>query len=106
MIICNVLNDVSKCYYVAEMDEIKYEYQYQYQYPVKLDYFFSQFQSLYAIFKHLSNMRCVDELLIPFNTLAESEKIMKFCSESIFLKISSVSPITWGERNLHLVTAS
>jgi hypothetical protein len=29
MIICNVLNDVSKCYYVAEMDEIKYQYQYQ-----------------------------------------------------------------------------
>jgi hypothetical protein len=27
MIICNVLNDVSKCYYVAEMDEIKYQYQ-------------------------------------------------------------------------------
>jgi hypothetical protein len=27
MIICNVLNDMSKCYYVAEMDEIKYQYQ-------------------------------------------------------------------------------
>jgi hypothetical protein len=26
IIICNVLNDVSKCYYVAEMDEIKYQY--------------------------------------------------------------------------------
>jgi hypothetical protein len=35
----------------------------------------------------------VDELLIPFNTLAESEKIMKFCSEYIFSIISSVSPI-------------
>jgi hypothetical protein len=26
----------------------------------------------------------VEELLIPFNTLAETEKIMKFDSESIF----------------------
>jgi hypothetical protein len=32
MVSCNVLNDVSKCYYVAEMDENKYQYQYQYQY--------------------------------------------------------------------------
>jgi hypothetical protein len=32
-------------------------------------------------------------LLIPFNTLAESEKIMKFCSESNFSMISSVSAI-------------
>jgi hypothetical protein len=29
MVSCNVLNDVSKCYYVAEMDENKYQYQYQ-----------------------------------------------------------------------------
>jgi hypothetical protein len=29
MVNFNVLNDVSKCYYVAEMDEIKYQYQYQ-----------------------------------------------------------------------------
>jgi hypothetical protein len=35
----------------------------------------------------------VEELLIPFNTLAESEEIMKFCSESIFSIISSVSAI-------------
>jgi hypothetical protein len=27
MVSCNVLNDVSKCYYVAEMDENKYQYQ-------------------------------------------------------------------------------
>jgi predicted component of viral defense system (DUF524 family) len=33
------------------------------------------------------------ELLIPFNTLGESEKIMKFCSKSIFSMISIVSPI-------------
>jgi hypothetical protein len=30
---------------------------------------------------------------MPCNTLAESEKIMKFCSESILSMISSVSPI-------------
>jgi hypothetical protein len=35
----------------------------------------------------------VEELLIPFNTLAESEKIVKLCSKSIFSMISSVSPI-------------
>jgi hypothetical protein len=29
MVSCNVLNDVSKCYYVAEMDENKYQYQYE-----------------------------------------------------------------------------
>jgi hypothetical protein len=29
MVSCNVLNDVSKCYYVAEMDENKYQYQRQ-----------------------------------------------------------------------------
>jgi hypothetical protein len=37
MIICNVLNDASRCYYVAEMDEIKYQYQYQYQYQTTLN---------------------------------------------------------------------
>jgi hypothetical protein len=35
----------------------------------------------------------VEELLIPFITLSESEKITKFCSKSIFSMISSVSPI-------------
>jgi hypothetical protein len=35
----------------------------------------------------------IKELLIPFNTLAESEKFMKFCSESIILMIYSVSTI-------------
>jgi hypothetical protein len=34
----------------------------------------------------------VDVLLIPFRPLSESEKITKFCSESIFSTISSVSP--------------
>jgi hypothetical protein len=35
----------------------------------------------------------VEELLIPFNALAESEKIMTFCSEYIFSTISNVLPI-------------
>jgi hypothetical protein len=30
MVSNNVLNDVSKCYYVAEMDENKYQYQYRF----------------------------------------------------------------------------
>jgi hypothetical protein len=34
----------------------------------------------------------VDVLLIPFSKLSESEKITKFCCESIFSTISSVSP--------------
>jgi hypothetical protein len=34
----------------------------------------------------------VEDLLIPFSTLAESENITKFCSESIFSTISGVSP--------------
>jgi hypothetical protein len=33
-------------------------------------------------------------LLIPYNTLSEFKKLMKFCSGSIFTMISSVSPIT------------
>jgi hypothetical protein len=35
----------------------------------------------------------VDVLLIPFSTLSESEKIAKFCFESILSIIISVSPI-------------
>jgi hypothetical protein len=35
----------------------------------------------------------LEELLIPFNTLAESKKIIQFCSESIFSIISRVSPV-------------
>jgi hypothetical protein len=37
----------------------------------------------------------VEELLIPVNTPAEFENIMKFCSESTFSTISSVSPGMW-----------
>jgi hypothetical protein len=35
MVSYNILNDVSKCYYVAEMDGNKYQYQYQYKSPKK-----------------------------------------------------------------------
>jgi hypothetical protein len=35
----------------------------------------------------------VQALLMPCNTLAESEKIMKFCSESILSMVSCVPPI-------------
>jgi hypothetical protein len=35
----------------------------------------------------------LDVLLIRFSTLSECEKIMKFCSESIFSVISSVTPL-------------
>jgi hypothetical protein len=35
----------------------------------------------------------VDVLLIHFGTLSESEKVTKFCSESIFSMISGVPPI-------------
>jgi hypothetical protein len=35
----------------------------------------------------------VDVSLIPFSMFSESKKITKFCSESIFSIISSVSPI-------------
>jgi hypothetical protein len=38
----------------------------------------------------------VDVLLIPHNMLSKSEKLMKFCSESIFTMISSVSSIASG----------
>jgi hypothetical protein len=38
----------------------------------------------------------VDVLLIPFSTLSESKKIIKFCSVPIFSTISSVSSIASG----------
>jgi hypothetical protein len=63
--------------------------------PVKLDFFLAIPVSILSLSIRVmcDVLFIVQELLMPCNTLAESEKIMTFCSESILSMMYSVSPI-------------